>query len=76
MQLLIMQSPGDVEKGSAVDTSITCVPTAAQESSSHHPGSAVRLVTEFHTLGINVESRVNETGGRDEERRKRLVVKG
>ena len=71
-----MQSPGDVEKGSAVDTSITYVPTAAQESSSHHPEPAARLATEFRTLSINVETRVSETGGKDEERRKRIVVKG
>ena len=70
-----MQSPGDVEKGNAVDTSITYTPHAARESSSHHPEPATRLPIEFRTLSINVESRVSETGGKDEERRKR-VVKG
>jgi hypothetical protein len=76
---MIMQSPlaGDVEKGNAVDTSITYAPTTTQESSSHHPEpqAATRLAMEFRTLSINVETRVSEAGGKDEERRKR-VVKG
>ena len=71
-----MQSPGDVEKGNAADTSIRyVVPTAAQESSPHYPEPAARLAMEFRTLSIHVETKVSETGGKDEERRKR-VVKG
>jgi hypothetical protein len=72
-----MQAPhGDVEKGNAVDTSITVTYTPnVQESSSHHPEPASRLPIEFRTLSIHVETRVSETGGKDEERRKR-VVKG
>ena len=64
---------GDVEKGNAVD-SITYTPNV-QESSSHHPEPASRLPIEFRTLSIHVETRVSESGGKDAERRKR-VVKG
>ena len=70
-----MQSPGDVEKGNAADTSIRYVPTAAQESSPHYPEPAARLAMEFRTLSIHVETKESETGGKDEEKRKR-VVKG
>lgn len=72
-----MQSPADVEKANAVDTGtgITFTPTAPLESSSHHPEPAARLAIEFRTISINVETRVSETGGKDEETRKR-VVKG
>ena len=75
-----MQTPhSDVEKGNAVDrlhTSITYMPDV-QESSSHHtePASRSRLPLEFRTLSIHVETKVSETGGKDGERRKR-VVKG
>ena len=68
-----MQSPGDVEKGSTVATSITYTPTAAQQSSSHRPEPAARLAIEFRTLSINVETKASESGGKDEERRKRAV---
>ena len=68
-----MQSLGDVEKGDVVDNSITYTLTAAQGSSSHHPEPVARLVTEFRTLSIHVETKESETGGKDEEKRKRLV---
>jgi hypothetical protein len=71
-----MQAPhDDVEKGNAVESSITFTPTAVHESTSHHPEPATRLPIEFRTLSIHVETKVSETGGKDEERRKR-VVKG
>ena len=70
-----MQSPGDAEKGNAIDPSIIFSP-AVQESSSHHPEQlATRLPVEFRTISINVETRVSDTGGRDDETRKR-VIKG
>ena len=65
---------GDVEKGNTIDTSITYAHNV-QESSSHHPEPASHLPIEFRTISIQVETRVSETGGKDEERRKR-VVKG
>ena len=68
-----MQSPGDVEKGNAVHSSITYPPSAPQESSSHHPEPATRLPIEFRTVSIHVETRVSDTGGKDEEKRKRAV---
>ena len=70
-----MHPPGDVEKGNAIHTSITYPPSAAKESSSHHPEPATRLPIEFRTVSIHVETRVSETGEKDEEKRKR-VVKG
>ena len=68
-----MQSPGDVEKGNVVHSSITYPPSVAQVSSSHHPEPATRLPIEFRTISIHVETRVSETEGKDEERRKRAV---
>lgn len=70
-----MQSIDDVEKGNAVHSSITYPPHAAQESSSQHPEPATRLPIEFRTVSVHVETRVSDTGGKDEERRK-LAVKG
>ena len=74
-----MQSPGpdDVEKANAVNTRITYPPpaSAAIGSSSHHPEPATRLPIEFRTVSIHVETRVSDGGGKDEDKRKR-VVKG
>lgn len=68
---LLMQSPLDLEaqKRDIVDTSLTY----CQESSSRHAEPATRLPIEFRTLSIHVETRVSETGGVDDEKRKRAV---
>ena len=69
-----MQYPGDVEKGNAVDTSVTYPPTTVQESSHHHTSEpATRLPIEFRTLSIHVETRASDNGGKDEQKRKRAV---
>ena len=67
-----MRSPLDLEaqKRDIVDTSLTY---PIQESSSRHAEPATRLPIEFRTLGIHVETRVSETGGTDDEKRKRAV---
>ena len=72
------RSPDDVEMGNAVDTRITYPPPSAKESSPrspHHPEPATRLPIEFRTVSIHVETRVSDTEGKDEDKRKR-VVKG
>lgn len=72
-----MQSPDDVEKGNPVDIRVTYPPlaSAAKESNPHHPEPASRLPIEFRTVSIHVETRVSDGGGKDEDKRKR-VVKG
>ena len=70
-----MQSPDDVEKGNAVESRITYSPLTPKVSSPHHPEPRTRLPIEFRTVSIHVETRVSETGGKEEDKRQR-VVKG
>ena len=72
-----MQPPVDVEaqKRDTVDSSVAYPGTGTdiQASNPRHPEPGTRLPIEFRTLSIHVETRVSETGGKEEEKRKRAV---